>query len=442
MKTHIQRFSFINYFKGENKNYSYWRNRIMLTLIIGYASYYLVRMNFAIAVPFIKTEFSLTNYEVGWIFTLHSLLYGIGKLFNGYLSDRINPRIFMPIGLLLSATVTGLMGLSTSFLCIGALYILNAYFQSMGFPPIARSMVTWFSKKERGSKWALCSTSHQIGGAIIMLFGGAIIHYWNWRMIFILPAIFTTCIAIYLFNRLRGDPATLGLPPIEIYKDESLRNPNESKRVTFRTALNALMKTRSLRYLCIANMCLYVVRMGVFNWAPSFLMEFKGSNLILAGGQTAIYEIAGLFGTIAAGVISDKYFKGERSTFCLLSMVILTIALGLFIVSKPGNVLFDTLFIFIIGAFIYSAQVLAGIASVEVSDKEVAGMANGLLGVFGNIGTAISGLLVGVIVGRFGWNAGLIFFMLAGIVSAWSFYQISQFKNIFRIGVSKWVKQN
>jgi len=119
----------------DRAKYSYWRLRILSSMIIGYATFYMVRQNFAMAIPSLKAEFDFSNKEIGLIMTIFSLIYGAGKFFNGYLSDRSNARYFMSAGLLGSAVISIFMGFSSGFFLFAILWGINAWFQSMGWPP-------------------------------------------------------------------------------------------------------------------------------------------------------------------------------------------------------------------------------------------------------------------------------------------------------------------
>ncbi len=77
----------------------------------------------------------------------------------GTVSDRSNARIFLVLGLALTAIVNLLMGFVPFFTSgIGIMFVLlflNGWFQGMGWPPSGRVLVHWFSVSERGSKTAL-----------------------------------------------------------------------------------------------------------------------------------------------------------------------------------------------------------------------------------------------------------------------------------------------
>ncbi len=97
------------------KNYRRWRIRILLSVIVGYAMFYMVRQNFTMAMPFMLEEQGYKLTDLGWVVAAFSFIYGIGKLVNGYLSDRSNARYFMPIGLAVSALLSIAMDLGLGY---------------------------------------------------------------------------------------------------------------------------------------------------------------------------------------------------------------------------------------------------------------------------------------------------------------------------------------
>ena len=50
-------------------------------------------------VPLLMDHFHVTKTQLGWILTAASIVYDVGKFFNGFISDKSNARIFMACGL-------------------------------------------------------------------------------------------------------------------------------------------------------------------------------------------------------------------------------------------------------------------------------------------------------------------------------------------------------
>ena len=157
---------------NEQINTAYKRNRlkVFLGIFIGYAGFYLVRKNFALVIPDLIDE-GFTKTELGFALSGISIAYGFSKFFMGNISDRSNPKVFMPVGLALSSIIIASMGLiswtTSSVRVMFVLLLINGWFQGMGLPPSGRTMTHWFSQSERGTKMALWNVAHNIGGGLI-----------------------------------------------------------------------------------------------------------------------------------------------------------------------------------------------------------------------------------------------------------------------------------
>lgn len=410
-------------FSAEKNSFSYWRIRMLYATIIGYAAFYLVRQNLAMAMPSIGQEFGYSKYDLGWVTSVFSVSYGIGKLVNGYLSDRSDARYFMSIGLFLSAIISLFMGFGSSLFFFILFWGLNGCVQSMGWPACARLITHWFSPTELGAKWAFWASSHQLGAIAIFGLGGFLIENFGWRSTFIIPAFVSMGLAFFLFNRLRDTPKEVGLPPVEEYRGDVAHISDQyDERITFSEVLTTVFANRLVWYMAIANMCLYIPRMGIFFWAPFFLKEYKGVTLVMAGMQLVSFEIASFIGGIAAGWISDKFFHGRRGpvgTFCLVG---LSIALYILLKIPPGYAMLDTVILMIAGFFLNGSQVLNGVATADFASKRAVGVATGITGSFAYAGAALaSGAGFGKIVEIYGWEGGFFVFMLTSTIGAFFF---------------------
>ena len=393
-------------------NYSYWRFRMMYSMMAGYAAFYFMRSNFSAAIPFLESEMGYTKTKIGLIITTAAMAYGFGKGISGLLSDRCNARYFMTAGLLLSAVVNLCMGFSEVWWLFLVLWTLNSCFQSMGWPPCARLLTHWFSPKEIGTKWAIWNASQQIGAGTILALSPFIISYFNWRYVFFIPAIFCIGFSFFLFNRLRDTPQSLGFPPIEEHHGLVASGANlDEENLSMREIIfGRILNNKLVWYVCCANFFLYFVRMSMFNWAPTFLQEFKGSTLLAAGCQTAAFDVTGIFGGILAGYLSDKMFSGYRGRVGAIFMFLLAFCVVFLWKSPASSTVMHTLGMLTIGFLVSGPQILVGVAATDFASKKAAGAASGLTGTVGYIGAAATGG-IGYVVDTWGWDRA--FFLIA-----------------------------
>lgn len=399
--------------------YSYWRGRILSASLIGYAIFYLVRKNLPVAMPAMERALGVTKSDLGLFLTLHGLLYGVSKFANGLPGDRTNPRWFMALGLICSAVVNVFAGLSSAAVTFGVFWMLNGWFQGMGFPPCARSLTQWFAPAERGMKFAIWNTSHSIGAALALLLCSFLVVY-DWRWCLLVPAGIAAAGAVFLVDRLRDSPESLGLPPIETYwrlrrgtqiaddVADPIEVPGEFRRfVIRRVLLNPLIWCVSL-----ANFFVYTVRYAILDWGPTILTELKGVTLTHAGWTTAGYELSGVLGMLLSGWMTDTVFRGRAGRACAFSMALCGAGVWLFWRIPSYSPLAYTALLCAVGFFIYGPQCLVGVIAANLASRRAAATAIGLTGLFGYLSTVPSGWGLGRIAERAGW--GPVFWVLLG----------------------------
>lgn len=402
-----------------DRQYKYWRFRILYSLIFGYATFYLVRQNITVAAPEMLKEFGYTKAQIGWVFSMFSIIYGIGKFISGAICDRTNARYFMTIGLICASLCTLAMGFVHSIWMLAVLYGLNGIFQSTGWPPVARLMTHWYTSDEIGTRWGIVNASHQFGSVLLLLGGSWLMANCGWRSVFIIPACSALLIAGILFERLRDTPKSLGLPTIEEKEglQETVLGQEDDDNATFREIfMEHILPNKALWYVCIANFFVYIIRQGFFYWAPTFLQEAKGASIMGSGGQLAGYELIGAVGGIVAGWASDKIFGGRRNCTAVYFMTMLIALLFLFWWIPMSSQWMTTAFLFAIGFSLSGPQMLVGIAGAEFGSRRAAAAANGLTGTIGYLGGAVAGWGVGKVADLWGWNAVFLFFGICSII--------------------------
>ena len=261
------------------------RRRVFAGIFIGYAGYYLVRNNLALAIPDLLAEHPEIQQGRAWD-GAHRALHCLRpvQVPDGFDLRPEQPEVFLPLGLLLSSALMAAFGLvdalATSLAAIIAVMAVNGWVQGMGWPPCGKLMVHWFSTKERGLVVSTWNTAHNIGGALVAnlaLVGVILFHDWGAKFYF--NALIAAVIAITAYFLLEDTPQSRGLPAVEQYKNDYPPGYNEatSKRFPFREIfLKYVLPNRFLWAIAIANAFCYFVRYGVVNWIPTYLETAKG----------------------------------------------------------------------------------------------------------------------------------------------------------------------
>jgi OPA family glycerol-3-phosphate transporter-like MFS transporter len=397
-------------------HYRRLRLQVFIGIFVGYAGYYLVRKNFTLAMPYL-IEMGFSKTDLGLALSGVSVAYGMSKFLMGNVSDRSNSRAFMALGLLCSASIMIFMGtapIATSSVAIMfALLLMNGWFQGMGWPPCGRVMTHWFSHNERGTKMAIWNVAHNIGGGLvgpIAILAMAI--FADWHAILYLHGFFALGLAALIFLLVRDTPQSQGLVPIEVHRDDfptayeySAEHEREfsAKQIFLKFVLN----NRFLWTIAVANAFVYFVRYGVLDWAPTYLNEVKHFSLQQSGIAYALYEFAGIPGTLICGWLSDRVFNGRRAPASILFLALTLVCVLFYWFNPPGRPGLDIAMLIGIGFFIYGPVMLIGVQALDLAPKKAAGTAAGFTGLFGYVGGAVSAsIVIGWVVDHVGWDGG------------------------------------
>jgi OPA family glycerol-3-phosphate transporter-like MFS transporter len=390
------------------------RVQVFLSIFVGYAAYYLVRKNFSLVMPDVQALHpEHSKAQLGMGLTAVSVAYGFSKFLMGSVSDRSNPRFFMALGLLLSCGIMALCGLVkevyASIPLIVFLMALNGWFNGMGWAPCGKTMVHWFSHRERGRAVALWNPSHNVGGALVAVFalwGVSLSGDWGAKCWF--NAAIGSVIAVLVMVFLRDTPQSCRLPSVEAYKqDYPPGYTAQSERVlSFKQIfIEHVFTSRALWLIAIANAFVYFVRYGVADWIPMYLQKAKGLSKEEALAAVYWFEAAGIPGTLLCGYLSDKLFKANRAPGTIWFMLLTLVGVVGYAFNAQGPYWLDRLALAWIGFFIYGPIMLIGLHALELVPKKAAGTAAGLTGFFGYVfGSAVAGTGVGWIADHWGWN--------------------------------------
>lgn len=393
--------------------YPWYRWRALEATFLGYALYYLVRGN-SVGVVTLEMQKALgySKEQIGNIGLVTALTYGISKFVMGSISDRSDPRRFMSVGLLLTAICNFAFGASSNYQVHLWLWGLNGFFQGMGWPPCGRVMGHWFSERERGFTFSIWNTSHNIGGGIAgALAAWSVETFGGWQYAFFVPGVIAVIGSVYLFARLRDTPQSVGLPPVEEYRNDfppgGIPEDELERNLTFKElVVDKVLLNPYVWLLAIANFFAYIARYSMIDWGPTYFREVKGANL--SGGslvQLAI-EFGGVPSTIFFGWVSDRV-GGRRNMIAALCMLPIVAAYAAIPAIPAEYKSLDYLMFITIGCFIYPVLNLITIAALDSVSKKAIGTAAGFIGLFGYFGKMLELKAIGRFIDNYSATMGV-----------------------------------
>ncbi|MDR3190508.1 MAG: MFS transporter [Lactobacillaceae bacterium] len=394
------------------KSYKFHQIGVLLSICVGYIGYYVIRLIFTTEQNDIMQQYHFSHAEIGLVLSCFGVGYGISKLFMGALSDKSNPNRYLATGLFLSAILNVFLGANKNLYVMMFLMLLISVTQGMGAASCQKLVQLWWSKKWRGTVYAVWSSAHNAGAFACV----AVVQLATFMFAGSLPAVFYTAsvvsivIAILILVLGNDRPTTIGLPSISEYAGEEtvLANGETVKSDVSDMSLFTIFKKYILNNpvvwaITLTSMSLYIVRYGVMSWIPSYLTSVKGFDPNWAKWLVGIFELAAVPGVILLGMVSDL-LKGHRSLVCIASIIGLFACLTTYFYSSNHTVIVVVLFI--MGTLIYAPLTLVGLMVNEAVPKFAVGSSTGFMGFFQYmLGETVATALIGILVTRYGWTA-------------------------------------
>lgn len=418
--------------KKTSKSFNYWQWRVILCSMIGYAIFYFVRKNFSFAMPALSAEYGITNTSFGIILSLVGIIYGVSKMVNGIIADRVNAKWHLAIGLGVCTILNTIFGWSDKIstfitgtsegpdfinmmvVIMAVLLVVNNIFQGCGAAPCNRLQVHWIPSNELATKASVWNTSHSIGaGAVSVLCGYLIASTGDWRMCFWVPSVIGALGVFFILMTLCDSPSSVGLPELPNTKTE-LDEDNSSK--AFKSFIRKKVFLNPIIWmLALGDLFVYIVRFAILDWGPMFLQQREAPiSPELAGWTICIFEVAGCAGMLCAGWISDHVFGGKAQRVCAIEMGLVAVCMAMLHFLPDGSSPIATLAILALaGFFLYGPQVLLGVTAFKQATKKAAATAVGLIGLMAYVSVLFTGVGLGWFSDRYGW--GHLFILMAGV---------------------------
>jgi OPA family sugar phosphate sensor protein UhpC-like MFS transporter len=289
------------------------------------------------------------------------------------------------------------------------MWTLNGWSQSMGSPPAIISLSRWYPLKIRGTFYGFFSASHNFGEGLSFLFVAALVSAAGWQWGFfgasLAGALGVTLIALWLHDT----PESKGLSPVEVLAGEKTQeeydrelleksanasdNSAETKRIQ-----KAVLRNPGVWILALSSAFMYMSRYAINEWGMFFLQKTKGFGDMEAASIIAVNTIAGILGTVCAGLISDRLFKGDRKWPALTAGILEAAALALFFYGGNSwfvNITAMVLFGISIGVLI---SFIGGLMAVDLVPRKATGAALGIVGLASYAAAGLMNIISGVLI--------------------------------------------
>lgn len=375
--------------------YRVWRWKILTSTYVGYIGYYMTRKIFTICKTTIASELNWELSDTAYIWATYLLAYMIGQFLNSFLGRKWGPRVILLGGLGISIVCNTIFGFANSFATFIVFMFINGLAQASGWPGCIGGISRWLRSSERGTIMGIWTTNHIVANIVYKSIGGMLLGACGWRWAFFGMTFLTLFVwALMLFWQ-KDRPEDVGLEPI-IDKDNDYGQAikaSQEDHISFseylRVAFNPLIFIMGVAYFAVK-----FLRYALDSWLPSFL-NIQGLPVDQASYYSMIFDITGLVGTIFAGYILDRWFRGNWAAVCFVFGV--GTVLGYIAVIYAGvNPIVIALCFGLVGFMVYGPDsLLTGAAAIAVAGEANGVAVTGIINGIGSIGPVIQELVIG-----------------------------------------------
>jgi MFS transporter, ACS family, glucarate transporter len=365
---------------------------------------------------------------MGWITTSFRLAYALFQLPGGWLGDRFGARRALTLVVTWWSLFTGLTAMAWNAVSMLVIQIFFGLGEAGAFPIATRSLARWMRPTERGFAQGVTHAGSRLGAAMTPPIVVLIIAKFGWRAAFLAFGVLGVLWSAAWFFYYRDTPEEhAGVNQAE--RDLIGAGRKRSGEIPWRKILSH----GNLWILAIMYFC-YNFNLNVYNdWFPTYLHDSRGMTLAKMGIYASLPLLAGVLGDLAGGWFSDRVLKHTGN----VNFARRWIAIAGFVVSAAATI--PAVFThdprvsvaFYCVAF-FGLEWTVGISWAVPLDigGDFAGSVSAVMNTLGNLGGALSAIVVTYAATRYGWNSPFLITSALCIVAALLYLKIDASKRI------------
>src|SRR4051794_9750619 len=381
---------------------------------------YLDRVAIGTLAPGIRRDLGLSAVEMGWVFTVFQLAYGLFEVPTGRWADRVGTRSVLARIVLWWSTLTAATAFAFNYPVMLAVRFLLGAGEAGGWPCVARTFSQWIPRSERGrAQGIFFAGAHLVAGLTpaLIVGGGLLGSGWPgmlsvmpWRGVFVtfgLVGLVWAGVWLYWF---RNDPSKHPAVNAEELAAIVAGRPPDAPHPAGLAYWRELMRSRNM----IALSIMYIPNCMMFyfciTWLPTYLLErhhFNVSGMALFAGLPLLVSMPGdLLGGWLTDRLCGRY--GLRVGRCGLGGIAYVIV-GLCLIAaamSPSPILAALLIAAATGLTMFTLGAAWGTV-MEIGGNHV-GVVGGTMNSVGNLIAMLNPLIVAYSVAWFGsWDVPL-----------------------------------
>ena len=396
------------------------RWRVILCTFVVAAVSYLDRNNISIAASSLQREFSLSNVQLGTLFSAFIFGYACMQPMAGRIADQFGPSRVIAVAILWWSVFTALLpavpaGLGASLALLLAVRLLLGIGEAVIFPASNRLVAGWIPSQERGLANGLIFAGVGVGGAIAPPLITYIMLNHSWRWAFWVCSFIGLLVTVLWIRVVRDGPSE----DSRVSSDESAYIlaglPPQSASEGHRASWREVVFDRVVAVLTLSYFCYGYVAYIFFTWFFKYLSDVRGLDLKASAVYATLPFIAMAVASSLGGLVADKLIDkvGKRVARCGVAGVSLLLAsIFVWLATQVQDARVAALVLTGGAAALYFAQSAYWAISADIGGGS-AGLVSGIMNFGCQTGGVVVAALTPVLAESFGWTAS---FVVAAVV--------------------------
>jgi ACS family glucarate transporter-like MFS transporter len=369
---------------------------------------YMCRVNISTAGALLMKDYSLSQVEMGRIFSGFLLGYALFQVPAGILADKWGAKRVLALACWLWVGATAVlavigwgpfqMSVSAIFTSIIIIRLILGIAESPTFPAAAQGVSKWIYPVFQGRVNGIVIASIGIGSAIAPpLISGIMVH-WGWRVAMLISALPALIIAILWMAV--SEP---------VHVNDSAQNITARTKDQQKEGKSSLKKTSFILLTISYTLQGYVGYIFV-SWFYLYLVQERHFDLLSGAWMSSLPWILSIISIPLGGVISDKLSVGSFGTVWGRRIIpmfgLITSGVLISIGAHTGSAIIAAISLAFATSFILCTESPFWTMMMNISGER-SGMAGGIMNMGSNMGGIISPTLTPMLANFLGWENAL-----------------------------------
>jgi ACS family glucarate transporter-like MFS transporter len=415
---------------------SHTRWFLVFWLFVLSAVAFLDRVNISIAGSSIAADYSLSNSQLGYVFSSFLLGYALFQTAGGWLSDKLGPRRVLTVGVVWWGIFTALTAIVPSqikaalFFFVAIRFLLGAG-EAVIYPASNQFVSWWIPTQERGIANGIIFAGVGVGAGITPPAISYVMFHYGWRSSFWMSAIIGLAAGLVWLLIARDKPEDHpSVFPAELHFIQSGRTLSLSESLpsstisppTDVTTVNSLpwstiLQSKNVWAVTFSYFCYGYVAWIFFSWFYIYLAKVRGLNLKASAFYATLPFLAMAVCCPLGGAIADRVtlWRSKRVGRCGIAVLAMGMtAVFLLLGSRVASARLASVVLAGGAGALYLSQSSFWSVTADIGAAS-SGSVSGFMNMGAQLGGAVTASLTPVVAARYGWTAS---FYVAAVLAA------------------------